>query len=481
MIKHAGFIASSPTQCVKACIDALYCSDKLGTAIGKCSIIYPQRVSKVTHGITSLSEQSLSLLHAYGIDTVHLVDLCDGRFHYSDCVVMNEQTANWCSMAALGVTMQGVEFHHLLAKAFSQGHVIDQTLVAYSLNNNCQKNNKHALPASDKHDIRSSLKVNLYVNSDKLLHLLIRELPKKQNKLAFCPVDDLTPYFLSPSDEALHEFDHNVLKAVGNKSLNADFFFDYRHNTTVKQFLVKQPTLLEQGIYVKDGHIIKVKKSTNRCEIWCVENKDTPIERSLSSLGIQEVTPILRESDVQQDFIAYWQGNIINIGALTQLEEIGVSLPNHLSVTIMDHWIDNMPSTATMPIIRKMANQQFLQFAENLACFALMPLYTDNANNQLFDNILGKTRNRAHNAMRSRLALFEKSGAEYFSDVDPIPRQIWTNLMLSLGIWPQQFDIVTATISNSYEVIQRLAMQVERATEQFPLNTQQGRSYHAKQ
>ncbi|WP_269520499.1 hypothetical protein [Alteromonas sp. BMJM2] len=394
---------------------------------------------------------------------------------------MNEQTANWCSMAPLGVTMQGVDFHHLLASALSEGRNIDQTMVKYSLNNNCQKNNKHALPASDKHDIRSSLKVNLCVNSDKLLHLLIRELPKEQSKLIFCPVDDLTPYFLSPSDKALHEFDHNVLKAVGNKSLNADFFFDYRHNKTVKHFLVKQPTVLEPGIYVKDRHIIKVKKSSNRCEIWCVENEDTPIEKSLSSLGVQEVTPIATESDIQQGFTAYWQGNTINIGALTQLEDIGVSLPNCLSRKILDHWIDNMPSNATMPIIRKLANQQFSQFAENLACFALMPLYTDNANNEIFDNILAETRTKTLHAMHSRLGLFGKSGAEYFADVDPIPRQIWTNLMLSLGIWPQQFDIVTATISNSYEVIQRLAMQIERATEQLPFNAQQGRNYHAKQ
>ena len=481
MIKHVGFIANSPTQCVKACIDALYCSEKLGAAIGTWAIIYPQSVSNATHGITSLSEQSLSLLHTQGIDTKQLVDLCDGLFHYSDCVVMNEQTACWCSMAPLGVTIQGVDFHHLLASALSKGHNIDQTMVAYSLNNNCQKNNKYALPASDKHDIRSSLKVNLCVNSDKLLHLLIRELPKKQHKLVFCPVDDLTPYFLSPSDRALHEFDHNVLKAIGNTSLHADFFFDYRHNTTVKQFLVKQPTVLEPGIYVKDRHIIKVKKSTNRCEIWCVENEDTPIEESLSSLGVKEVIHIATESDIQQNFTAYWQGNTINIGALTQLEDIGVSLPNYLSMTILDHWIDNMPSTATMPIIKKLANQQFLQFAENLACFALMPLYADSMNNEIFDKILAETRTKTLHAMHSRLGLFRKSGTEYFTDIDPIPRQIWTNLMLSLGVWPQQFDIVTTTISNSYEVIQRLAMQIERATEQLPFNAQQGRSYHAKQ
>lgn len=472
MIKHLGFIANTPKSAVQACLDALYCAEKLGASLDKFTLIYPKAIANITYGISALSEQDLVLLHNQGINIDQLIKACSGRFHYADCVVVNEQAINWCSMGILGVSIQGVDFHHILSKAISDGNKVDRTMAAYSLNNICQSNNKYAMPVADKHDIRSSLKTLVYANSDQLFAFLISELTKKKNKLVFSDVDTLTKCYISPSDPSYPGSEQNIVSAVGEKTINADFFFDYRCKTFTKHFSISQSTPLAQGVYVKDKHLIKLKKTSDRCEIELIENINSPLAESFKSLGLLDIKLIEAEETHQNETTSFWQGNLINIGELTQFASLGASVPVNVNLMILDHWIDNMPNTSTMAIVRKLAQQQFSQFAENLACFALMPLLVDDENNQVLIDVLAQKQTNTLSAMRNRYKLFNKAGVEYFSDFDPIPRQLWTNLMLSLNIWPQQFDIVTSTIPDTYQVIKKLATQINQASKQLPSNAQ---------
>lgn len=472
MIKHLGFIANTPTNCVQACLDALYCAEKLGASLDKFTLIYPKAIANAKHGISALTEQDLALLHTQGINIQQLIKACNGRFHYADGVVVNDQATNWCSMGILGVTIEGVDFHHILSKAIADGNKIDRTMAAYSLNNNCQANNKHAMPVADKHDIRSSLKTLIYANSDQLFTFLLSELASKQTRLVFSPVENLTHYFISPSDPTHPVNEQHILSAVGEKSLKADFFFDYRCKDFIKRFSLKQSTTLAQGVYVKDKHLINIKKTKDRCELRLIENIDFPLAETLKDLGLQEAKLIEVEDASQHETTSFWHDNLINIGELTQFALIGASLPVNVNLTILDHWIDNMPSTSTMAIVRKLAQQQFSQFAENLACFALMPLLVDDQDNRIFSDILAQYQIDTLSNMQNRYKLFNKAGVEYFSDFDPIPRHLWTNFMLSLNIWPQQFDIVTMTIPNSSQVIDKLATQINQASKRLPSNAQ---------
>jgi hypothetical protein len=470
MIKHLGFIANTPKSGVQACLDALYCAEKLGASLDKFTLIYPKAIANITYGISALSEQDLALLHTQGINIEQLIKACSGRFHYADCVAVNEQAINWCSMGILGVSIQGVDFHHILSKAISEGEEVDRTMAAYSLNNICQTNNKLATPVTDQHDIRSSLKTLVYANSDQLFTFLISELTKKKNRLVFSAVDTLTHHFISPSDPSHPGSDHKIISAVGEKSLNPDFFFDYRCKTFTKRFAISQSTPLAQGVYVKDKHLINLKKTSNRCEIELIENVNLPLVESLKDLGLQDTELIETEDSYQNETTSFWHGNLINIGQLTQFVSLAASVPVNVNLMILDHWIDNIPSTSTMAIVRKLAQQQFSQFAENLSCFALMPLFVDDENNQIFIDILAQKQTNMVSTMRNRYKLFGKAGVEYFSDFNPIPRHLWTNLMLSLDIWPQQFDIVTATIPDSYQVIKKLATKINQASKKLPSN-----------
>jgi hypothetical protein len=471
MIKHIGFVANTTTSCVQACLDALYCAEKLGAAVNKFTITFNAKVTDSKNGISALDQEHLATLHNYGIDIMQLKQRCNGRFHYADQIRLGEHAGNWCSMAALGVVMQGVDFHHLLTKAKADGKNIDTSLASYSLNNSCQANEKQILPIDDKRDIRSSLKTQLHVNSDELFVFLMSILVDKKIDISFQPVDTLTNYYFSPADPTYHGDTQRNLRAVGAPNNTADFFFDYRFDASIKHYTAVRRAPFVAGICLKDSHIINIKTTANRTEIMALEGGKTPLEDTFKNLSIEQYERVENQPaeclSASAHATCLWHGNTIYIGQLTQLRCIAASFPVDVNALVLDHWINNMPSTATIGIVRKLAIQQFSQFAINLNSFALMPLFSIEPDNHLFCGELTQLRLQTIRHMKNRLSLFEHVGSEYLSDFDPIPRALWTNLMLSLNIWPQQFDIVAATISDSHTIVEKLENKIIRATEQL--------------
>ena len=187
-----------------------------------------------------LVEQDLiQILKTLGLSEDMLVKQCDGNIHFGEMhKTVQADNANltqkFNSRAPLGVSISGVEFHHLLVQSQQKEQTIDKSLVSYSLVGQLYAQKRFMPPSHDKRSIASSVEYGIVVNAKKLQEQLTYLCDKlgisthQPAHLKLIKQSDVTPTY---SEQALGKINFIAFGSDDSaEHFPVDFVFDTRLN-----------------------------------------------------------------------------------------------------------------------------------------------------------------------------------------------------------------------------------------------------------
>lgn len=492
-------------------ITALTLQDKLASLDCALSIYIEQSLEpkseRQNQNAWYLVEQDLiQIFKTLGLSEDALIKHCDGNIHFGEMhktvqadKVNLKQKFN--SRAPLGVSISGVEFHHLLVQSQQKKQTIDESLVSYSLVGQLYTQNRFMPPSHDKRSIASSVEYGIVVNAKKLQEQLTYLCDKlgisthQSSDLKLIKQSQVTPTY---SEQALGKI--NVIALGSDDSAEhfpVDFVFDTRCNMSESTIdKLSQLTWTGEIEYkVKgqesDGCQHDIIKLNNGLAQIIQVNKQLTIELTL--LGTEQKIKDASLADINT-YLAntfsldtermswqsttktqnmqcerLWSTNTIDLASVTATLNY-LPMRRTAICDIIDLWLQFYPATfeeasETYAILSATFNQLALKYQRNLGDFESLLLLPHAANTSKGDGEYSKCYSPS---LLARINLFEHTGTDYLTEQDCIAPHAWRNLALAMSYWPKNYDPVTNNIPNVPNIISNMVQQIKAASKQAP-------------
>ncbi|MFC3121409.1 hypothetical protein [Agaribacter flavus] len=502
-------LANDAQSSAQAVLSALQCYQKLHRAHPDIEIKIVSSAPLVRHittasshsenthstmSVSTLTQSHISLLSALGLSFQDLLKHCNAQIHYADkvCNMLDKEKIStaYCSIASMGVSLNGVDFHHMLNHTrLYQHEALDLSLSSYSLNGTCQRMKKSMLPSNNPNNIRSSLKINVNVQSELLLNKVAPLLSKLNIHLAYTENWHCTTF---QHDDPLTNSDKvGFIKQIGQSEVGADYFIDLRKNKTELQSTIKTfvtENTVEQGLYMSNGHVIQTKRLGNASLVrytTLYKQAETNSSTATPALSCEQIGQLIGAPNIlisDAPAIVYqslldskqpmWTKNLLCLSDVELFNGINVSAGTCTYEKIIDTWLMYFLNTASEHMLN-LCNEQFEQVLLGTYCFDLMPCFIHDADamttylsTQSFNLLYSPNFTEdLLNTINKRANLFAQKGTDYLVDHDLVPREVWVNLYLALQVWPKEVDVVSFQVDDIKGMLRKLQQKFAHAIE----------------
>ncbi len=382
-----------------------------------------------------------------GLDEAKFVSATDAGLIYAQAYHHPNKSPRYFSTTQYGQCIQGVNFHHTLAKLAEEKSVFEWDEL--NLSAQVAKHNRFVLGVSNLPKPHFEVDFGYQIQERKLVDFLLHASSQIGINIIQQPLKSV-------------EINNGAVSEVCLKngmSITADLYLDCSEESYIRKAQCIDFTPLPSNVYF-DEKVTTVRAKVPHQPFGQITIDEKSIRTEYSHDGIQQTSQYTFNSQLQPAYAKNsWVHNSISLGkAYSNLPTL-LFEPEAQLLRPLQRLVELWPTTSSDNASRSAFNQ-ILSF-EMTRVFEI----TDIHFKSLFHQSLDST-----DVTAKRINLFKASGRVISRDYDPLTTQQWPYLFLALGITPNSTDPLVETLDlvKCHKIFANMKKTIDKVIQQAP-------------
>ncbi len=382
-----------------------------------------------------------------GLDEAKFVSATGAGLVYAQAYHQQKKTPRYFSTTQYGQCIQGVNFHHTVAKLAKEKSIFEWDDL--NLSSQIAKHNRFVLGVANLPKPHFEVDFGYQIQEKKLVDFLLHASSELDIKIIQQPLKSI-------------KINNGAVSEVNLKngaSITADLYLDCSEKSYIRQAQCIDFTTIPSNIYF-DEEVTTARAEATHQPFGNITIDEQSIRTQYNHDGIEQTSIYTFNPQLQPAYAKdTWVHNSISLGkAYSNLPTL-LFEPEAQLLRPLQRLVELWPTTTSNNASRFAFNQ--ILSLEMIRVFEISDIHFKLQLNQSFDG---------SDVTSKRINLFKASGRVISRDYDPLTSQQWPYLFLALGVTPNSSDPLVETLDlvTCHHVIANMKKTIDRVIQQSP-------------